>query len=63
MAFWEFKLGVSKQGIKDTEVGMAKSRRREGKVEEIPDHDVDQNAEVVSVKILVGLWGGEEEVK
>lgn len=36
---------------------------REGKIEEIPDHDVDEDAEVVCVEVLVCERGGEEEVE
>ena len=42
---------------------MAQRRGREGQVKEITDDDVDENAEVVGVKVFAGLGGGEEEVE
>lgn len=34
-----------------------------GEVEEVADYDVDEDAEVVAVKVFVGCGGGEEEVE
>lgn len=36
---------------------------RKGKIEEIPNHDVDEDAEVVGIEIFVRERGGEEEVE
>ena len=42
---------------------MAERGGREWKVEEVANHDVDKDTEVVSVEVFVGWGGGEEEVE
>lgn len=34
-----------------------------GEVEEVADHDVDENAQVVGVKIFVGRGSGKKEIQ
>ena len=63
MVFWVFELGVRQKRIEDAEVGMAEGGRAEGQVEEVADHDIDENTEVVCVKVFVCGWGGKEEVQ
>lgn len=42
---------------------MAECSRGEREVEQIADHDIDEDAEVVGVEVFVGAGGGEEEVE
>ena len=42
---------------------MAEGSGGEGQVEEVADHDVDEDAQVVGVEVFVGRRGGEEEVE
>ena len=57
------ELGVCDERVEDAEVGVAEGGGGEGQVEEVADHDVDEDAEVVGVEVLVGWGGGEEEVE
>ena len=54
---------MSEEGVEDAEVGVAESGRGEWKVEKVTDHHVDQDAEVVGVKIFICVWCGEKEIK
>ena len=49
--------------VEDTEVGVAEGGGIGGEVEEVTDHDINENAEVVSIEVFVGRAGCEEEVK
>lgn len=42
---------------------MAEGSGGEGQIEEVADHDVDEDAQVVGVEVFVGRGGGEEEVE
>ena len=58
-----FELGVCEQGVEDAQVGVAQGGGGEGEVEQVADHDVDEDAQVVGVEVFVGGLGGEEEVE
>ena len=54
---------MCEERVEDAEVGVAESGGGEGQVEEVADHDVDEDAEVIGVEVFVGCRGGEEEVE
>lgn len=57
------QLCVCEERVQYPEVSVPQRRSGERQIEEIADHDVDQNAKVVGVEILVGGRGREEEVQ
>ena len=63
VVFGVLELGVCEQRVEDAQVGVAQSGGGEGQVEQVADHDVHQDAEVVGVEVFVGGLGGEEEVE
>lgn len=58
-----FELGVCEEGVEDTEIGMAQRVGGEREVEEVADHDIDEDAQVVGVEVFICAWGCEEEVE
>ena len=42
---------------------MPEGRGGKGEIEEIADHDIDEDTEIVGVKVFVCWRGGEEEVE
>ena len=57
------ELGVGEERVEDTEVSVAEGGGGYGEVEEVADHDIDEDAEVVGVEVFVGGGCGEEEVE
>jgi len=60
---WLVELCVRQQGVHDAEVGMAERDQLVGEVEEVADYDVQEDSQVVGVKVFVCCSCGEEEVE
>ena len=54
---------MGEEGVQYAEIGVAEGSGGEGQIEEVADHDVDEDAQVVGVEVFVGRGGGEEEVE
>ena len=54
---------MGEERVQHAQAGVAQGGGGEGQVEQVADHDVDENAQVVGVEVLVGGRGGEEEVE
>lgn len=46
--------------VENAQVGVTQRSGLVGEVEEVADHDVNKNAEVVGVEVFIGRRGGEE---
>lgn len=49
-----------KEGVENAQVGVTQGSRLVGEVEEVADHDIHKDAEVVGVEIFIGCGGGEK---
>lgn len=54
---------MGEQGVEDAKVGVPEWGGGKGEVEKIADHDVDEDAEIVGVKVFVGRGSGKEEIE
>lgn len=57
------KLGVFKKGIKNTEIGVTKGFGLFREIQQIANHYIDQNPQVVSVEVLVCCTGCEQQIQ
>lgn len=46
--------------VEDAQVGVAQGSGLIREVEEVADHDVDKDAEVVGIEVFISCGGGEE---
>lgn len=54
---------MREQGVKNSKVGVSQRSRFLGEIEEVADHDVDENAQVVGIEVLIGGASGEKEIQ
>ena len=54
---------MGKQRIEYTKVDVTQRGGVVGQIEEVPDHDVDKDAEIVGVEVFVSRRCGEQEVE
>lgn len=57
------ELGVCKQRVKNAEVGVAEGGGIRREVEEITDHNIHKDVEIVGIEVFVGRVGCEEEIE
>lgn len=48
------------EGVKNAQVGVTQGSGLVGEVEEVADHNVHKDAEIVGVEILIGCGGGKK---
>lgn len=54
---------MRKQWVKDSEVGMSKSGSFFGKIQQVPDKNVNENPKVVRIKVFLRWRRGEQEIE
>lgn len=48
------------EGVKNTQIGVTQGSGLVGEVEEVADHNVHKDTEIVGVEIFIGCRGGKE---
>lgn len=54
---------MREQGVEDPKVGVTQCGRFFREIEEVADHDVNENAQVVGIEVFVGRASGEKEIQ
>ena len=54
---------MGEQGVKDSKVGMTECGRFFREIQEVTDDDVNENAQVVGIEVLIGRASGEKEIQ
>lgn len=53
---------MRQQRVKDAEIGVSQGGRFLGKIQEVSDQNVHQDAEIISIKIFIRRRGRKDEI-
>lgn len=54
---------MGEKRVEDAEIGVTEGGGGVREIEQIADHDVDEDAQVIGIEVFICEWGGEEEVE